>query len=511
MVVFFPQLFEDDEYPEMPMFRSFGTYDEAKLYFEWQRIIGQERAALYDSSLKRIEQGILEDSTFGFFMFDQFTRQLPEDAWEPVEIDPDAPYLVGSWFDEPIGNVLADLEEAWDEYQANEEPVFLYNIHGEQLAFKGHLTEYEMAKFEIWANQALTPFAKVQLPVQPIAPVLIERPQKPIVTVPVPVIAAPQPMATIIEEPVFKAPIVVAPVIEEPIFVPEPVLYEEEEEEELEEEYFVPEPIIEEELEPMPEYFYVMFENSGCRDHEEDVVTEFKAFEDRLDAERFFRWHSLKKSGVALYDYDRVRLNFASECSYRPAYFDHLFADFPLNVEPTYLDVDAPYFFAFSFNGKPGGRVVLNEEEAWKLVEDQYWQDSFSLRLYNRDLDLFAERGLPLEESIYEHRLERLAKRELTPYLADNVIAPKEHKPPFLAGERSAKSSFKPAKKAKITKKKAAKVEQKKAEPAKKTVKKQKKVVEKAEKKIDAYIEKKTKKADTPIATQVTDDIDNEV
>ena len=54
LVVFWPELF-DEEYPEVPLYRAFGSYADAKLYFEWQRSIGQEHAAIYDKDLARLE------------------------------------------------------------------------------------------------------------------------------------------------------------------------------------------------------------------------------------------------------------------------------------------------------------------------------------------------------------------------------------------------------------------------------------------------------------------------
>lgn len=50
------------------------------------------------------------------------------------------------------------------------------------------------------------------------------------------------------------------------------------------------------------------------------------------------------------------------------------------------------------------------------MVEDPYWQESFSLRLYNANRDILAYRGLEFDEARAEHRLDHLADRELIPF-----------------------------------------------------------------------------------------------
>lgn len=166
LVVYFPELL-DEEYPDVPLYRAFGNYADAKHYFEWQKIIGQEHAAIYDAELSRLEQGVDDDPTFGYFLFDRFVqRELPEDAWTIYGIDPDAPYLVGLWYgrapyDEPVGHILAEVDEARMELEGTEGPAFIYNIHGEQIALKGKLNKMQQAAVEEYAIDALERFVVV--------------------------------------------------------------------------------------------------------------------------------------------------------------------------------------------------------------------------------------------------------------------------------------------------------------------------------------------------------------
>lgn len=198
------------------------------------------------------------------------------------------------------------------------------------------------------------------------------------------------------------------------------------------------------------------------------------------DARQFYRWHVLKGNGVALYDGSLARLEFDADCGYKPSFFDHKFKSIPeadLTTELFEMDLDAPYFFGFSFNGKPGGRVIIDREEAWDLVEDPYWQDAFSLRLYNAFGEELANRGLEFEEEIAERRLDRLAKRELTPFnvgVKEEPVKPKTH----LTKETKPK-------KAKIAPKKSEKAEAKETKPVPKVDKK----VE-TDKALDAYVTK---------------------
>lgn len=139
LVVYYPELF-DEEYPEEPLYRAFGNYGEAKRFFEWQRIIGEEHAALYDFQLNRLEQGETIDPTFGYFLFDRFVNYaLPEDAWDIFTVDPDAPYLVGMWYHGmPTGHVVADLESAIEAFRDEiiNEPGFIVSHNNKEIAHK---------------------------------------------------------------------------------------------------------------------------------------------------------------------------------------------------------------------------------------------------------------------------------------------------------------------------------------------------------------------------------------
>ena len=69
-------------------------------------------------------------------------------------------------------------------------------------------------------------------------------------------------------------------------------------------------------------WFYVMYEMSGCKQNEDGMHTEFKAFETKEDAMKFYKWHQLIGNGVALYDWGMHRLDFTADCGYKPSFFD---------------------------------------------------------------------------------------------------------------------------------------------------------------------------------------------
>jgi hypothetical protein len=123
-------------------------------------------------------------------------------------------------------------------------------------------------------------------------------------------------------------------------------------------------------------WFFVQYEKSKCHQPMHDLETEIKAFELKDDAEKFFMWHKLLGNGVALYNGAFDRLRFDAECGYEPAFFEDQIEEVPLPELAntlTEIDPEAPYFFGFSFNGKPGGRVIMDREEAFELIGDPYW------------------------------------------------------------------------------------------------------------------------------------------